>query len=256
VSESNAVTDAPTAAALPERQRRRRPEKLSETVAREIVRDMRGLASGSMLPPENAMLQTYDVGRGSLREALRILEVHGLLVIKPGPGGGPMVAEPDSISFARMASLHMHMAQATYRDIIEARLVMEPVMARLAAQRQDKAILQRLQVYVDLPQPVADRPYIHSVSNFHSLVLGMSTNSVLDLYSNSLKDIYSDRIEQMAFPLSARRRVNAAHSQIAKIIVQGDALLAEHLMRAHMEDFLQFSADRNPGIVDEIVDWR
>ncbi|TQC42046.1 FadR family transcriptional regulator [Rhodococcus sp. WS4] len=238
------------------REPRRRTEKLSEIVARDIVRDMRGLPAGSMLPPENVMLDTYRVGRGSLREALRILEVHGLLIIRPGPGGGPMVAEADSTNFAKIASLHLHMTGATYRDIIEARLVMEPVMARLAAERQDRQILQQLQTYVDLPNPIDDQEYIHTASNFHSLVSGMSTNPALDLYGGSLKSIYGDRVESMVFPMADRARVSDDHREIARLIVQGDAAEAERLMRMHMQQFLKFSSDRNPGILGEVVDWR
>ena len=70
--------------------RGRRNEKIAESVARQILRDiqLQGLAPGSMLPPESAMLERFDIGRGSLREALRILEVNGLITIKTGPGGG------------------------------------------------------------------------------------------------------------------------------------------------------------------------
>ena len=201
------------------------------------------------------MLEQYDIGRGSLREALRILEVQGFIVIKPGPGGGPMVAESGSLNFARMATLHLHRAEATYRDVIEARLVIEPVMARLAAERQDRDALRRLQAYVDIPAPVGDHEYIRSVSNFHSLISSMSTNPVLDLYVDSLREIYAGRIEHMVFPVDARSRVTATHSEIARLIVDGEATAAERLMRTHMEEFLRFSADRNPGIIDEVVDW-
>src|SRR5216684_960606 len=82
----------------------RRAEKLSQVVAREIVRDMKGLKAAAMLPQESVMLERYRVGRASLREALRILEVHGLIVIRAGPGGGPMVAPVRTRDFARMTS--------------------------------------------------------------------------------------------------------------------------------------------------------
>ncbi len=54
---------------------RRRTEKLSEVLAREIVRDIQDLEPSTMLPSEAAMLEKYGVGRASLREALRMLEV-------------------------------------------------------------------------------------------------------------------------------------------------------------------------------------
>ena len=70
---------------------RSRTVKASERVAQEIVRDIvrRGLETGDRLPLEAAMVEEYGVSRTSLREALRLLEVQGLISLKPGPGGGP-----------------------------------------------------------------------------------------------------------------------------------------------------------------------
>ena len=119
--------------------RSRWTEKIAEAVAREIVHDIvrRNLKPGTKLPPESEMLATYQLGRASLREALRILEVHGLIVIRPGRGGGPVVANFSSRDFGRMATLHFHVGRATFHDLVQARMVMEPVMAGLAAQRAD-----------------------------------------------------------------------------------------------------------------------
>lgn len=202
------------------------------------------------------MTAEYDVGRGSLREALRILEFNGLLSMRPGPGGGPMVAPLDSRNFAKMASLHLHLSGARYRDVIEARLIMEPVMARLAATRQDREVLQDLVKYVESPVPANDNDYLHHSTDFHSLLSGISTNPVLDLMGRSLKDLYTDRIESLLFPPETRSRVDDDHRRIARLIVAGDAGTAEREMRAHMEEFLSASAGKYPGILDEIVDWQ
>ena len=115
----------------------RRTEKLSEVLAREIVRDLRDLQPATMLPPEAVMLEKYRVGRASLREALRLLEVQGLIVIRPGPGGGPMVAQADSVHYGRTSSLYYHMLGATYHDVVAARAVIEPALARVVAEKQD-----------------------------------------------------------------------------------------------------------------------
>lgn len=235
----------------------RRTEKISEIVAREIVHDMRGMGTGSKLPPEAVMLDKYRVGRASLREALRLLEVQGLIVIRPGPGGGPVVAPVDSRHFARMSSLYFHLSGATYRDLVESRLVMEPVMARLAAERQDPTDLVRLQEFIRVT-PEAEDPhrYLQHSTDFHALLSGMSGNPVLDLMGRSLKDLYTDRLDGLIFPLEARVRVQEEHAQIARAIIKGNAQRAEKLMREHMVEFVEFAGDRNPGVFAEIVDWR
>ena len=63
-----------------------RPPKAAMLVAQRIVRDIvpGGLRPGDVLPPERAMLATYETGRGTLREALRLLEFQGVITLKPG----------------------------------------------------------------------------------------------------------------------------------------------------------------------------
>ncbi len=235
----------------------RRAEKVSQVVAREIVRDMKGLKPGAMLPQESVMLKRYRVGRASLREALRILEVHGLIVIRAGPGGGPMVAPVQSRDFARMTSLYAHLLTATYGDVLAARLVMEPVMARLAAERQEVDQLAQLQEFIVPPAaPIDDATYQRSARGFHDVLSGLSGNPVLDFLGQALKDIYTHRFEHTVYPPEARGKIADDHAAIAETIVAGDAKRSELLMREHMLEFAAFYQASNPGVLDEVVDWR
>ena len=114
----------------------RRSSKTSEIVALEIVRDIvaQGLKPGDRLPLEAEMLSQYRVSRSSLREALRLLEVQGLIAIRPGPGSGTVVGRVLPGNLARTLTLYLHMSGATYDQLLDAWTAAEPLLARLAAE--------------------------------------------------------------------------------------------------------------------------
>jgi GntR family transcriptional repressor for pyruvate dehydrogenase complex len=235
----------------------KRGDKVSQAVARSIVRKIRNerLAVGAQLPPEAQMLQEYGVGRGSLREALRILEVQGLISIKPGPGGGPIVAGVHPEDFGRTATLFFQAGGMTFRELIEARLIMEPVMARLAAQRRDPAMLPALRQASGLARAEDEDEYLRSTGDFHHVVAAMSGNGIVSLFSQSLSDIFRVRISGLVFPKSRRKQVLSVHASIAKAIEDGEAAQAEQLMYDHMEQYVAYVKRSRPGLIDEVVDW-
>lgn len=236
-----------------------RGEKVASLVARQIVRNIvdAELTVGSPMEPEAVMLDRFGVSRASLREALRILETQGLITIKPGPGGGPSVADVDSRDFASMATLFFQVLRVRFREVVEARLIIEPVMARLAATRHDPERQEQLMEVVDRGDLADDDDeWIDASHEFHAMVLSMSANSLLNLVGNALKNIYTDRMAGLTFPAEDRERVRAVHRQIAEAISAGDGDVAERLMREHMVEYARSVEERHPGLMDEIVDWR
>jgi DNA-binding FadR family transcriptional regulator len=237
----------------------RRADKVSEVVARAIVHDIvsRGLRTGDTLPSEAVMLARFQVGRASLREALRILEVHGLITLKPGPGGGPIVAAPTSGNFGRIATLFFQLDAATFRELVEARSLLEPVMARIAAERQRPDIIAALRENVEEgKRQEGDDVHARLGTDFHGLMAGASGNRVLDLMSRAIKEVFYERVTSSLWPEEDRPRIHLEHEAIVKAIQTGDGRTAETLMRQHMEEMVERCEARLPGLLDEIVDWR
>src|SRR5215470_1941545 len=111
------------------------PVLLAEAIAEAIV--SRGLRQGDRLATEAEMIAEYEVGRGTLREALRVLEAQGVIEIRVGTGGGPFVARPDAGRLARMLSLLLRLSDVTLREVLDARLIVEPALAGQAASLRD-----------------------------------------------------------------------------------------------------------------------
>ena len=219
----------------------------------------RNLKPGTKLPPESEMLATYQLGRASLREALRILEVQGLIVIRPGRGGGPVVANFSSRDFGRMSTLHFHVGA---RDVPRPRAGPHGDGAGdggLAAQRADDVAKEKLDAALARMRSAMtvedDDEYVAAASEFHEVVAGLSGNRILDLVGLGLKHVYTERLRGMTMPEEQRHEVARMHERIATAILAGQAGTAERLMREHMADYGARVTDRYPGLLDELVDW-
>jgi DNA-binding FadR family transcriptional regulator len=226
-------------------------------VAREILAEIteKKLGPGAQLAPESQMLERFGVGRGTLREALRILEVNGLIYLKPGPGGGPVVQEASTHDFGRMATLFFSARGFTVRELIEARLIMEPVTARMAAERRDAAGIALLEQMVFDPN-ADDMAYRATSADFHTLVMQLSGNGVISIFAQSLSEVFADRVSASFFPAGKKRRqVVATHEDIARAIIAGDGETAEKLMFQHMEDYANYARKAHPSVDNEVIAW-
>jgi DNA-binding transcriptional MocR family regulator len=98
---------------------RSKPPKAAVLVAQQVVDEIidRRLEPGEMLAQERDMIAQYGVGRATLREALRLLELEGALSIRPGPGGGPMVARPTPRHLASTFALVLQLTDDDFGSI-------------------------------------------------------------------------------------------------------------------------------------------
>src|SRR5690606_19110980 len=111
-------------------------------------------------------------GRNTLREALRVLELQGVIMIRPGRGGGPTVSMPDSRHLASTLALLMQFANTPFRAIVETRLHVEPLTAELCAERADADVVRQLRESVDRMRSELnnEKVFLYENQRFHELV--------------------------------------------------------------------------------------
>ena len=225
---------------------------LDEITSKELI-------EGDPLTSEATMLQTYEGGRASLREALRILETNGLITIKAGPNGGAVVGSVDPVQFGRMSSRYFQMSGATIRDLIDARLILEPAATTLAAERRDARGVANLERWLEGQEGFKlsdDSAYMSDAHDFHSILLSMSGNVILDLIALSIKDVFNSRVRSAIYPVNARKHVQEVHKELAGLVLSGQGEQAGKLMREHLEEFAAYAARRLPGLLDDSVSWQ
>ena len=238
----------------------RRRVKISQVIASEIVREIveRDLREGDRLSTETDMLEDFDVGRASIREALRILEGYGLISIRQGQNGGPVVATLGPEDPARTLSFYLHVTGATYGELIEARLVLEPVMARLAAERQDPEGLRQLREITDREQgaPLEGPEYLQCAEQFHMVVSGMSGNGVLDLVGRALRNLFQQGTSLgELLPPDARPLNRTVHRDISDAILHGDGDRAARLTEDHLRHLARAVDERIGTLRGDRVIW-
>lgn len=236
-----------------------RAVKTSERIAAALVADIvaQRLKPGDRLSNEAAMVERFHVGRGSLREALRILEVQGLINLRSGPGGGPVVVAVHPTDVARTFSLYLHLAGATIRELTEARMFLEPMTARLAAETQNPDDMKRLREAVEYEAsiPIGDPRFVFAGNNFHYVLATMTGNRVLDLLATALKELYTTRVVQGGLVNDLDQEdLRNEHRGMAEAILRGHASAAARLARQHTEHYMA-KIGHIPGFAESTITW-
>jgi DNA-binding FadR family transcriptional regulator len=234
--------------------------KTSEAVARKIVGDIvdGGLRPGDHLDGEAVMLQRYGVSRESFREGMRLLEAQGMLVLKRGPGGGPVVQTVDPAHLARVSSLYFHLAGGTYRELMEAWVIAESTLARLAAgHTDDDRRRATMAPYLVAAEPESNQQqFVRAHAAFHEAVATLAGNSVLQIWLQTMGLIISRHVLDLGNLRSLHRVIDSDHRAIAAAIADGQQSLAGELMRDHIVGVGSHLDGELSGALDDHIEWK
>jgi DNA-binding FadR family transcriptional regulator len=218
-----------------------RADKLASTIARRIEADIvrRGWPIGESLGSEHALQQRFCVSRSVLREAVRLVEHHQVARMRRGPNGGLLVCEPDAGPATRAVVIYLEYLGTTLPDLLNARLVLEPLAASLAAERIDEAGIDRLRAVLRAEEHW--RPGLPAPRDeFHIALAEQSKNPVLQLFIDVLMRLTTryalqSRTDSASEAVEAIDHMHNDHSEIVAAVTAGDPARAKTLSERHVE---------------------
>ncbi|SEF67911.1 DNA-binding transcriptional regulator, FadR family [Thermomonospora echinospora] len=236
-----------------------RSPKASEVTAAAIVHHIveAGLRVGDRLPSEADMLAHYNVSRETLREALRLLEVQGLISIKRGPGGGPLVEPLNAKYLARTATLYFRLSGATYDELFDTWETIEPPLAARVARLRDRRLKARaFAPFLDYRPEEHERDEVfRDLNNFHAVIAALSGNRVLTLLTQAVTHIATDHVVEKIDPIEESDHMLHSHRDIAEAIIAGHSKRAATLMQQHIAAVTHSYRERWPERMSKPIEW-
>ena len=206
------------------------------------------LRPGDQLPPERALADQFQVSRASVREALRTLELLGIVETRAGGGTFVRRVAPDDLA----RPLQTLIARGhTLQDVIEFRGVVEPAVAALAATRVTPAQLDELRDILVAQQSkvAAGETYADEDTRFHELIGDAAGNELLTTMLGVIWDVRRTSREQWLLTNARAHASLEAHHRVYDALARHDAeaarqASAEHI-RAVGEGILKLLGGRN-----------
>lgn len=218
--------------------------KLAEVIAARIREDIiaRGWPVDAVLGSESDLLARYRISRAVLREAVRLLEYHAVARMRRGPGGGLLVTRPDPQASIDTIALHLEYRRVdgddlrVVRDAIELG-ALDRLVTRTDGDPLDAATVARLRSAI---AHVTDGPRGDPVKAdlFHTVLAEVAGNPVLVLFLRIITELFRAHTSAQEPPLPHDENageVRHAHERILAAVLDGDAGLARHRMRRHLE---------------------
>lgn len=216
--------------------------KASDVLANELrERILSGeLPEGMALPPERDLVDQTKLSRATVREALRVLEVQGMLSIRAGRSGGAFVHRPDGSSVASSVDLVIRGQQIRLSALHETRAAIEPSCAALAAERRTDEDLARLEAAnQDILEAGDDLPaFLDANVRWHIAVAEASHNELLSGFMSALsRAIYSATENEQFVDREVRETAHRAHDRVLAGIRDRDPDAARRRMARHVHGF-------------------
>jgi DNA-binding FadR family transcriptional regulator len=225
-----------------------RTKRVFEEICEQVRREMAAgtLRPGDKLPPERELALKLGVSRAAVREALRSLEIAGVVGLHKGARGGAFILKGDPDLVTRSIRDMFHLGRISLDNLTEARTLVMQLAMQLACERIRPTTVAALERNVDrlttLPVSGKAAERVAISAEFYRLISQATDNTVLQVIIEALTDIVLQQVEQSNiefFPnliahrrrlvdYIATRQVDEARREMTEHLQR----LRRHLMRA------------------------
>ncbi len=213
----------------------------STRIYEEIVRQIKQLISegqlksGDRLPPERDLAEKFVVSRTSVREALRALESLGL--IESRPGEGTFVREVSIDALVGPLALLLTTQREAIAELFEARRLLEPALAGLAAARATRDEIQEMDRILEAQakEIAAGNTGLAQDAAFHAAIGAAAHNRAITRLAHAIMDLLSQSREESLNTPGRPTRSHQDHRRILAAITARDERAARQAMLDHLE---------------------
>src|SRR5438477_2955789 len=213
----------------------------STRIYEEIVRQVKAmiaegrLKGGDRLPPERDLAEKFVVSRTSVREALRALESLGLVEIRPGEG--TFVREVSIDALVEPLALLMVSQREAIGELFEARRLLEPSLAALAATRATPEEIHEMERILEeqAKEVAGGRTGLQQDAQFHSAIGIAAHNRAITRIAHAIMDLLTQSREESLNTPGRPTRSHEDHRRILAAIGRRDAEGARKAMQDHIE---------------------
>jgi GntR family transcriptional regulator, transcriptional repressor for pyruvate dehydrogenase complex len=209
-------------------------EEISTEIKRLIFQGT--LKPGDRLPGENDLAKKYGVSRQTIREALRVLELTGVIKMRKGGVGGPLVVDTMLHAINSLYLDVVQMKNITKEEITIARIKIEKAILDEAIDRADDDDIRRLEENLVLEKKILGNSSdaVEKNLEFHRLIAKASKNHLFVIVMESLIAVVADFRSRIGLDRDVSERATAEHEEIIHAIKMRDreralALLGKHL---------------------------
>jgi GntR family transcriptional repressor for pyruvate dehydrogenase complex len=214
-----------------------RRNKVYEEVAKQIERlVLEKLQPGDKLPSERELAEVLQVSRSSIRDAIRSLELTGL--VEPRQGAGTIVRELSAESLVNPFANALKRRQELVSELLDFRKMLEPPLAARAATHASPDEVSEMEEILQRQEATLSHgeASIAEDAEFHYSIALASGNSVVLKVLDILMDLLRETRERSLQLKGRPQRSLAGHRRILAAIKRHDAEAAKDAMRRHIED--------------------